>query len=95
MKALNSAIGFFLVIGCSNDPGSMMKTEVEAKIKGAMKLDSVKMSEATDDGYKNVWTAADGSRLAITVVRDKKDKSLKYSAKGEKGNLQASGFKNY
>jgi hypothetical protein len=95
MNRLILAVCLSLALGCSNDPGSMTKAEVEDKLKAALKLETVALSDVTADGYSGVGTSAGGAKWSISVVQDKQDKSLKYSAKSDKGDVLAGSFKRF
>lgn len=79
--------------GCANDPGSMTRGEVEARLRDELGLASVSLQEQPDGGYSGTGQRADGGRYAITVARKPADRSLWYTATSERGELKAGGLK--
>src|SRR5262245_58997850 len=69
--------------GCSNNPGTLSKSEVEGKLKDALKLKDVSLTANPEGGYKGTGTAEDGTKYELTVTQD--EKFLSYAAKSEKG----------
>ena len=90
---LVAALG--MVGGCSNDPGSMNKSEIEDKLRGALKLKAVTLTELPSGEYEGIGDKDDGSKVSITVRQKQEDMSLWYTAKDGTGNLVAGGIKEF
>jgi hypothetical protein len=69
--------------GCSKNPGTLSKSEVEGKLKDALKLKDVSLTANPEGGYKGTGTAEDGTKYELSVTQD--EKFLSYTAKSEKG----------
>lgn len=93
--AMATACLVLAVGGCANGPGSMSKSEVEAKLKDTLGLDSVSLSEQPEGGYAGTGQGADGAKYTITVAQKKADRSLWYMAMSEQGELKGGGFKEF
>ena len=83
------------VIGCGNDPGSLSKGEVEDKLKAELKLKSLTLAPLPEGGFEGTGDRADGRTVKITVTQKPEERSLWYSAKDEKGEFRAGGFKSF
>ena len=71
--------------GCSKNPGTWSKSEVEARLKVTLKLKEVSLTENPEGGYKGTGTAEDGTKYELTVTHDEKEGKLSYKAKSKKG----------
>jgi hypothetical protein len=69
--------------GCSNDPGSMTKSEVEAKLKKETKLQEITLQERPEGGYEGTGRRADGVTYTLTVTQKKEEQSLSYVLKND------------
>ena len=83
------------VCGCSSDPGSMTQGEVEDKLKGTLNLKAVSLTARPEGGYTGTGQATDGTSYAITVDQKQADRSLRYSATSDKGELKAGAFQEF
>ena len=83
------------VSGCASDPGSLTRSEIEAKLKDALNLNAVSLKARPEGGYVGTGQKADGTNYTITVDQKKADRSLWYSAKSDTGDLKAGGFKEF
>jgi hypothetical protein len=79
--------------GCANDPVSMGRSEIEARLAEKLNLRDVSLAAAPAGGYTGTGRKADGTAVTITVTQKKDEQSLWYSAVDEKGELSAGGMK--
>lgn len=69
--------------GCSKNPGTLSKSEVEGQVKDALKLKDVSLPASPEGGYKGTGTAEDGTKYELTVIQD--EMFLRYTGKSDKG----------
>lgn len=87
--------GVFLNSGCSNNPGAMSQTEVEARLKQELKLKDIQLSTEQEGGYRGTGKTDDGKVLTISITQKPEQRLLWYTAKDEKGELQTGFFQNF
>lgn len=84
-----------IVSGCASDPGSMAKSDVEAKLIEVLHLVDVFLVEQPEGGYSGAGKRADGTKYTIVVAQKKDERSLWYTATSERGELEAGGFQQF
>lgn len=99
---MNRLIGLLVVllvmlgfVGCSKNPGTLTKSEVEAELKKELKLTEVSLTESDEGGYTGTGQNAGGTKYTLKVTQDEKDKKLSYTATDEKGTVRGGFVKHY
>jgi hypothetical protein len=73
--------------GCSRKSGPPSKSNIEAKLKEQLKLQRIALTDNPAGGYAGTATGEDGAKFELTVIYDEPNKTLRYRATDEKGNI--------
>jgi hypothetical protein len=95
LLAICMIVGISFASGCSKDPGSMSKADIEVKLKETLELRDVSLTESPDGGYTGSGMKDDGTKFTISVIQKKNDKLLWYSATDDRGDVKAGGFQEF
>lgn len=78
--------------GCGKNPATYTKSEVEALLKTNLELKEVSLDAQPEGGFTGTGKGNDGTPYKLTVVQDKKESKLSYTAQSTSDDEMKSGF---
>jgi hypothetical protein len=88
----------FLILGsagCSKNPGTLNKQELEDAVKRELKLTEISLTENPEGGYKGTGTDARGTTYTLEVTQNAQEKKFEYVAIDDKGRTSGGFVQHY
>src|SRR5262249_27988380 len=88
----------FLILGsagCSKNPGTLNKQELEDAVKRELKLTEISLTENPAGGYKGTGTDAKGTAYTLEVTQNAQEKKFEYVAIDDKGRTSGGFVQHY